>query len=118
MLPANRFKKEYDKALMKLNELESLFKAREKMIKSANRIVQGLKLVVKERQEACQVSSSYTSSVFACSFFIQQKLTRRLSDMLFYILFLLLVRRLLFKISSALTRCEFILSIFRWALTK
>lgn len=60
-LIGHRFKKEYDKALMKLNELESLFKAREKMIKSANRIVQGLKLVVKERKEACEVHCCFPS---------------------------------------------------------
>ena len=48
-------KQAISKKTYQLNELESLFKAREKMLKSANRIAQGLKLIVKERREACEV---------------------------------------------------------------
>ena len=45
--------KEYE-----LSELESLLTARKTMLATANRICQGLKLVVKEREEACVVAIS------------------------------------------------------------
>ena len=52
-MKAQQSKKEYE-----LSELESLVNARESMLKTANRICQGLKLVVKEREEACVVAIS------------------------------------------------------------
>jgi hypothetical protein len=50
-----RYRKQLGQAQSALNELESLYKARGKMVHSANRIAQGLKLIVKERKEACEV---------------------------------------------------------------
>jgi hypothetical protein len=49
-------KKDLDKKVYALSELESFYRQREKMLESANRIAQGLKVVVKERQGAVEVA--------------------------------------------------------------